>query len=443
MTRTFNYKASFEERELAMKRDELARAASLLAQREQTLLRLSGELHEFEEQYNRTLGARIAELDDLERRITELSSGNMTFVAGKGKADHGHAEQERSTAGGTRDELPVHAFRQRALKDLYRSVAKAVHPDLAESPADCLRRQKIMAEANSAYADGDMATLEALLYQWETDSYQVGMSELERITRRIAATREKIRTVEAGIVSLKGKPLYRLFKKMEDHSGGGYDMLAELAAKLDASIAAARRELWELNGRNGAGLFARPDIPVRVIVFPDDGTKGTLSIRNCSSDNFLDWQCYSEASGPVSVPDGKALRLDIQDASSIGLEFLRSFRHDDLNALFLYKADDEAIGHLTGLTGLEQLYLQGEKVTTAGVRRLKALNGLKRLYLYETALGDESIWALREMSGLKWLTVSGGKISSSALQRLQGDMPGCRIVNLPVKKTKQAVSVPS
>lgn len=53
--------------------------------------------------------------------------------------------------------------RRIALKRLYREVAKRVHPDLTVDDADRGRRQRLMADANQAFANGDADWLKEIL----------------------------------------------------------------------------------------------------------------------------------------------------------------------------------------------------------------------------------------------------------------------------------------
>ena len=53
--------------------------------------------------------------------------------------------------------------RRIALKSLYREVAKRVHPDLTSDEADRSRRQRLMAEANRAFEQGDAYRLAKIL----------------------------------------------------------------------------------------------------------------------------------------------------------------------------------------------------------------------------------------------------------------------------------------
>ena len=54
-----------------------------------------------------------------------------------------------------------------ALRSLYREVAKRVHPDLTSDEADRSHRERLMAEANRAYEQGDALWLRRILEEYE------------------------------------------------------------------------------------------------------------------------------------------------------------------------------------------------------------------------------------------------------------------------------------
>ncbi len=117
-----------EEEELAKKQAELEAVEAELAQRELELATLHGELHAFERQYQQTIGMRYLELDRIEAQIEEY----MAYL-----------EESRDFAP------------SESLKQLYRQIAKKIHPDLATDEAERVRRQDLMAAVNQAYEDGD------------------------------------------------------------------------------------------------------------------------------------------------------------------------------------------------------------------------------------------------------------------------------------------------
>ena len=56
---------------------------------------------------------------------------------------------------------------------------------------------------------------------------------------------------------------------------------------------------------------------------------------------------------------------------------------------------DAGLAHLSGLTGLQRLYLSDTGVTDAGLAHLTGLTGLHVLYLYRTRVTDAGVAAFR------------------------------------------------
>jgi hypothetical protein len=81
---------------------------------------------------------------------------------------------------------------RRSLRELFRSLAKAVHPDQARHDDDRERRTEVMKEVTRAYEDGDLARLLELESSWQSEQSvsESGDSvarcrELERINREL------------------------------------------------------------------------------------------------------------------------------------------------------------------------------------------------------------------------------------------------------------------
>lgn len=79
-----------------------------------------------------------------------------------------------------------------SLKELFRSLARAVHPDQARHEADRARRTEVMKEASRAYEDGDLARLLELEGSWQSERPSVEggdpvlrCRELERVNREL------------------------------------------------------------------------------------------------------------------------------------------------------------------------------------------------------------------------------------------------------------------
>ena len=161
-----------EARELEKKRAELATLEARLAERELDLATLQAELHSFEGTYLRTVGSRLAELDQIEAQIAEAGARNkpkdrevqQRASQARAQAEESARAVEAEQEAGKREPF----MPSENLKKLYREVAKRIHPDLATDESERKRRHELMTEANRAYAEGDAARLEAILRDWES-----------------------------------------------------------------------------------------------------------------------------------------------------------------------------------------------------------------------------------------------------------------------------------
>jgi hypothetical protein len=240
-----------EERELENKRVHLAALEAELAQRELDLTTIKAELTVFETRYLREVGVFYAELDEIEAQIAEAQARlNPTNQQAQEQASRARAQAQESAqaAGAAQKSGEQKKFTaSESLKKLYRDIAKRIHPDLATDEAECARRQRLMAEANQAYADGDEARLQAILREWESSPESVKGegtgAELIRIIRKIAQAEERLRTIEAEIAELKASDLYQLKAKVEKAENEGQDLLARMASQIKQQITEARKRL--------------------------------------------------------------------------------------------------------------------------------------------------------------------------------------------------------
>lgn len=240
-----------EERELENKRAELAALETELLQRELDLATLRGELATFESHYLTEVGVLYAKLDEIEAKIAEARA-RLTpkdNMAQKQAAQARAQAQQSAQAAGAIQKLGEQKkfAASEDLKKLYREVAKRIHPDLATDEAERARRQKLMAEANSAYEEGDEAKLRAILDERATSPESVqgeGLgADLIRIIRKIAQVEKRLPVIEAGMAQLKASDLYHLKATVEEAESQGRDPLGEMASQVAQQIAAARNRL--------------------------------------------------------------------------------------------------------------------------------------------------------------------------------------------------------
>ncbi len=159
-----------EEIELAQKRQDLAVLLEKQGLLERELSVLKSEIRSFERTYEETLGSRITELEQLEWQISGLLGSDEEEEHQK---YYHSAETVSSPRSGTTTSLldddpdTTTMAEEKSLKSLYREVAKLIHPDLAADDNERYRRQELMSIANLAYEEGDRATLQRILREWQ------------------------------------------------------------------------------------------------------------------------------------------------------------------------------------------------------------------------------------------------------------------------------------
>jgi hypothetical protein len=236
-----------EEEELLRKREELTAIRATLAERELELVDFRSQLAAFEGHYLRQVGTLYAELDEWKARISELRARLHPSSASHAEAEEAR-EQARQTYEDARGKSSeTHDFTPSPeLKNLFRDVAKRVHPDLSKDADDLERRTRFMAEANRAYEAGDAETLRRIL-----DEYQDGAdvvegegigAELIRIIRQISLAKSRVSAIELELTTLRQSEIALLKKQAEDREQEGGDLLAELATSVREQTERAMKE---------------------------------------------------------------------------------------------------------------------------------------------------------------------------------------------------------
>lgn len=438
MSPLYNRLKSPEEVELEKKRAELQVLKERCSALESAYATLKSDIRTFEHQYEGALGGRIAILEDLEWQLNGLLDGSdpVEPVASNASNDaFAYFHHRTDLLDDDVDGDPDSHSPPSNLKSLYRAVAKAIHPDLAPDEEQRLQRQELMAIANHAYEVGDRKVLEDIFYEWE-DKGPEPVSELDvalelvRVIREIARMQQNIHALGRQIEELQATDIYNFKMRVDESVADGLDLLAEMAAALDLDIIKAKNRLAVLRGdADFPGEPGRAPLETRIIRFPAEAPCGTIFERSKSSVDFRDWHRIGQARGAKEVFLDKSIRLDVKCSSRDNLGFLDALQSDDLQALFLYDAEDISLGHITHLNGLEELYLSNSVVSDAGLRLLGALTGLRRLYIYHTAISDFGLVNLLSLSGLKTLTCSGTNVTEEGLDRFRHLMPGCKVVN--------------
>jgi hypothetical protein len=235
-------------------RDQNAEFDSLskeLTEKELELSTLEKKLSLFEGRYARTVGILFAELDEIEKEIAkELFRLNPKEEYRQGFQK---AERKAKTSRTAVDEKVAQSDRKPfepsdELRNLFRKVAKAIHPDLATDPQERAFRTTLMARANEAYKKGDIQGLKQILDEWENRdkrSYpeQAELIQVDQLEQKIRQIRLRINIIETRISDLEGSDLYQLMVKVEMAQLEGRDLLGEMAKGLQEQILGAKELL--------------------------------------------------------------------------------------------------------------------------------------------------------------------------------------------------------
>jgi hypothetical protein len=219
-----------EEIELEKKRAELSPLEEELAQNEMDMTILQVDLEDLRRRYLIIVGVKLAQLDDLKAQIAELLVRLEPKNEGAQKEASRSRTQAQESADATgsiaKEEYEKEPFKpSENLKQLYRDLAKKVHPDLAPNERAREKRQRFMQEVNRAYAEGNEEHLQFLLSEWESSPDSVTGegtgAELIRIIRQIARIRNRIEAISKEMEKPKETDIYKLKLKVNEAQDEG------------------------------------------------------------------------------------------------------------------------------------------------------------------------------------------------------------------------------
>jgi hypothetical protein len=221
-------------------RSRLAELEALLRERAMELERAKTDLAAFKIDYRQKVGRLHEELDELEHAIAEAELGELN------KREDADAFGESRSSDDARPE-PLARYTSDAVRKLFRDVAKAIHPDLAEDELARDRRHALMIEANRAYALGDEERLRWILQSWERRSEAVPDDDPDatrvRLVRRIAEMDERLGLFADDLAALKESPMWKLKAMVDEAAEGGRDLIREMVGRLRVDVMIARNRL--------------------------------------------------------------------------------------------------------------------------------------------------------------------------------------------------------
>jgi len=220
-------------------RAKVVELEAVLDERAAGLDRINRELDLFAARYKQQVGTLHTQLDELELDIAEAELDELSKRVAAGARDS-------ATPPAARPE-PAPRFTSDAVRKLFRDVAKAIHPDLAEDEDTRNRRHSLMIEANRAYAQRDEEQLRRILEAWERSPEAVQGSDATairlRLERRLAQIEMHLERCARDLATLQASPLYELKTMVDEAAARGRDLVAETIARLKRDIMAATNRL--------------------------------------------------------------------------------------------------------------------------------------------------------------------------------------------------------
>jgi predicted nucleic acid-binding Zn-ribbon protein len=241
---------------LAALYDELADRRERVAELELELFEARSELATFQAEVESRLGGLRERVEQLERELRQARRAADLRAQWGQRAESGDIPYDvlgqyertwrRTAPASAEAKKPLDDASKDEIKRLYRSLAKRFHPDLTVDPTEKGYREKLMAQVNAAYADGNMAKLRKL-----ADQPDHKPEERQRSRDEIAADlRAEIRRLDGVIHRLRSSidELTRsrdveLMLEATMARRQGHDLIGQLAADLRRQIADMEAEL--------------------------------------------------------------------------------------------------------------------------------------------------------------------------------------------------------
>jgi hypothetical protein len=217
-----------------------------LREREAELEAVRVSLAAFRVRYRQDVGMLHDELDELERALAEAELGEIE------KRIH-EAESDSTEASAVPPPDTTARFTSDPVRKLFRDVAKAIHPDLAEDHQTRERRHALMVQANRAYALGDEELLRSILDAWKRSPESVRGSDPEairlRLSRRVAQIEEELLARAGELAELQESPLWKLKTMVDEASAKGKDLVDDMVRRLQRDIMITRNRLDAITWR--------------------------------------------------------------------------------------------------------------------------------------------------------------------------------------------------
>lgn len=218
------HQSSGEEQELEYKKQELRKIELSIEQQKLELAQLENQLQDFEQIYRDKIASRYQKIDEIENLIQERLLYQIDLVEEKQNNDE--------------------------LKQLYRNLAKEVHPDLAKSEEERAVRLELMVKANEAYSQSDKNKLRQVLEEWRKRPESIKgddcASQISRLSLSLDLKKGLLDNLSQEINSIRDADLNLLRQHVIKSDQEGRDLLKEMAEKLDDDIYSLYQHLNDL-----------------------------------------------------------------------------------------------------------------------------------------------------------------------------------------------------
>ena len=247
-----------EEIELNKKQRLLDRLKDRLADREEEMVDLRGELEQFEARYKMEVGRLYADLDEIDAQIAEeeykLVPDDEEI---KKKAEELRRKAEESAANAANEESGSFKFNPTPeAKKAYHNLARIIHPDLALDAKEKEKRHGLMARLNEAYSAGDQKQLNKLVEDFKNSPDVVkGDSvgdDIVRAIRQVFQIKRRLNELREEKLTAENSELFTLREKVNVEFAEGRDLLKHMAERTKSFIKKSERRLTNLKNVNEA-----------------------------------------------------------------------------------------------------------------------------------------------------------------------------------------------
>jgi hypothetical protein len=254
-----------EEQEVENLLTQIEERKTVAADLEMSLETLRREIEQFEMRYYAAVGSLLAQLQRLQIQIEECylraeeieQSGRAAMrwqreedarrtLREKQAAAEEYERRAREASAKQKEQPVLTTDQQKDLKSLYRRLAKAFHPDLANGEREREWGARLMTEINDAYARGDVDHLRLIAEReqpFATDANEILSQRIERLTRQRDALDETIHRLRQQLSHLERGEFSRLKREADASAAQGRNFLSDLTAKLKARIRNKEQEL--------------------------------------------------------------------------------------------------------------------------------------------------------------------------------------------------------